>query len=114
MSLTILIVDDEPYLPRQFARFLRKHGYEVYTVPDGESGLHEESNTNKKDISIMIDELFEYVTKIDDDDGAVKQYIFDYFNNQNVTSHEAYNWLLNNQNNSDYIFFTWISESLRN
>src|SRR5437764_10848635 len=41
MSLTILIIDDEPYLPHQFARFLRKHGYEVYTVPDGESGLHE-------------------------------------------------------------------------
>ena len=41
MSLTILIVDDEPYLPHQFARFLRKHGYEVYTVPDGESGLQE-------------------------------------------------------------------------
>src|SRR5437762_2771029 len=41
MSLTILIVDDEPYLPHQFARFLRKHSYEVYTVPDGESGLQE-------------------------------------------------------------------------
>ncbi len=41
MSLTILIVDDEPYLPHQFARFLRKHGYEVYTVPDGEMGLQE-------------------------------------------------------------------------
>ena len=41
MSLTILIIDDEPYLPHQFARFLRKQGYEVYTVPDGESGLQE-------------------------------------------------------------------------
>ena len=41
MGLTILIVDDEPYLPHQFARFLRKHGYEVYTVPDGEVGLQE-------------------------------------------------------------------------
>jgi two-component system, NtrC family, response regulator AtoC len=41
MSLAILIVDDEPYLPHQFARFLRKHGYEVSTVPDGESGLQE-------------------------------------------------------------------------
>jgi DNA-binding NtrC family response regulator len=41
MSLTILIVDDEPYLPHQFARFLRKHGYEVHTVSDGESGLQE-------------------------------------------------------------------------
>jgi DNA-binding NtrC family response regulator len=41
MSLTILIVDDESYLPHQYARFLRKHGYEVYTVPDGETGLQE-------------------------------------------------------------------------
>ena len=41
MSLTILIVDDEPHLPHQFARFLKKHGYEVYTAPDGEAGLLE-------------------------------------------------------------------------
>jgi len=41
VSLTILIVDDEPHLPHQFARFLRKHGYEVYTAPDGEMGLLE-------------------------------------------------------------------------
>src|SRR6266446_5422141 len=41
MSLTILIIDDEPYLPHQFARYLRKHGYEVYTAANGESGLAE-------------------------------------------------------------------------
>ncbi len=41
MSLTILIVDDEPHLPHQFARFLRKHGYEVYTASGGEVGLLE-------------------------------------------------------------------------
>lgn len=41
MSLTILIIDDEPYLPHQFARYLRKHGYEVYTAADGEAGLAE-------------------------------------------------------------------------
>ena len=39
MSLSILIIDDEPHLPHQFARYLRKHGYEVATVADGESGL---------------------------------------------------------------------------
>ena len=39
MSHTILIIDDEPYLPHQLARFLRKHGYEVETAADGESGL---------------------------------------------------------------------------
>ena len=41
MSLTILIIDDEPHLPHQLARFLKKHGYEVYTAPDGETGLLE-------------------------------------------------------------------------
>ena len=41
MSLTILIVDDEPHLPHQFARYLRKHGYEVFTAADGEAGLQE-------------------------------------------------------------------------
>jgi DNA-binding NtrC family response regulator len=46
MSLGILIIDDEPYLPHQFARYLRKHGYEVYTASDGEAGLQElSSNT---------------------------------------------------------------------
>ena len=48
MSLTILIVDDEPYLPHQFARFLRKHGYEVYTVPDGESGIARVATSNNR------------------------------------------------------------------
>src|SRR5436853_103401 len=41
MSLTILIIDDEPYLPHQFARFLRRHGYEVHVAADGETGLAE-------------------------------------------------------------------------
>jgi DNA-binding NtrC family response regulator len=41
MSLTILIIDDEPYLPQQFARFLKKHSYEVILAGDGESGLRE-------------------------------------------------------------------------
>ncbi|MGH2508345.1 MAG: sigma-54-dependent transcriptional regulator, partial [Ktedonobacteraceae bacterium] len=40
MSLTILIVDDEPNLPHQLARYLGKHGYEVYTASDGKMGLH--------------------------------------------------------------------------
>lgn len=41
MSLAILIVDDEPNLPHQLARYLRKRGYEVYTSADGEAGLQE-------------------------------------------------------------------------
>ena len=41
MSLSILIIDDEPHLPHQFARYLKKHGYEVCTAADGEAGLQE-------------------------------------------------------------------------
>ncbi len=41
MSLAILIIDDEPNLPHQFAHYLRKRGYEVYTASDGEAGLQE-------------------------------------------------------------------------
>ncbi|MBA2284615.1 MAG: sigma-54-dependent Fis family transcriptional regulator [Ktedonobacteraceae bacterium] len=46
MSLTILIIDDEPHLPHQIARYLRKQGYEVITVPDGEAGLQEIQKSN--------------------------------------------------------------------
>ena len=41
MSLTILIIDDEPHLPHQLARYLGKHGYEVITAAEGAAGLHE-------------------------------------------------------------------------
>lgn len=41
MGLAILIVDDEPYLPHQFARFLKRHGYDVLIASDGEMGLIE-------------------------------------------------------------------------
>jgi DNA-binding NtrC family response regulator len=41
MTLTILIIDDEPYLPHQLARYLREHGYEVRTAADGDTGLAE-------------------------------------------------------------------------
>jgi DNA-binding NtrC family response regulator len=54
MSLSILIIDDEPYLPHQFARYLKKHGYEVYTAPDGEAGLQE---LQKNDIDLVLLDL---------------------------------------------------------
>lgn len=46
MSLGILIIDDEPHLPYQLARFLKKQGYEVYTAADGEAGLQELQSRN--------------------------------------------------------------------
>src|SRR6266487_1350901 len=46
MSLMILIIDDEPHLPHQLARFLKKHSYEVFIASDGEAGLRTlQSNT---------------------------------------------------------------------
>ena len=51
MSLTILIIDDEPHLPHQFARFLKKHSYDVYTAPDGEAGLFE---LQRKNIDLVL------------------------------------------------------------
>src|SRR6266700_8199645 len=41
MSLGILIIDDEPHLPHQFARYLKKHDYEVSVAADGDAGLRE-------------------------------------------------------------------------
>jgi len=46
VSLSILIIDDEPHLPYQLARYLRKHSYEVSTVADGEAGLRELQRNN--------------------------------------------------------------------
>src|SRR5579883_965284 len=55
MSLSILIIDDEPHLPHQFARFLRKHGgYEVYTAADGELGLQE---LQRNDVDLVLLDL---------------------------------------------------------
>ena len=41
MNARILIADDEPDLLEPVAYALRKHGFEVRTVPDGERALHE-------------------------------------------------------------------------
>ena len=52
VSLTILIIDDEPHLPHQFARFLERRGYEVYTAANGEVGL-EELQKNSIDLVLL-------------------------------------------------------------
>ncbi|MEO8971155.1 MAG: sigma-54 dependent transcriptional regulator [Ktedonobacteraceae bacterium] len=54
MSLRILIVDDEPHLPYQIGRFLKKHGYEVYCAGDGEAGLQE---LQKQSIDLLLLDL---------------------------------------------------------
>ena len=54
MSLRILIVDDEPHLPHQMGKFLKKHGYEVYCAADGEEGLQE---LQKRSIDLVLLDL---------------------------------------------------------
>lgn len=41
MSYGIVIIDDEPHLPHQFARYLKRQGYEVYVAADGEAGIQQ-------------------------------------------------------------------------
>src|SRR5579884_814838 len=41
MSYGIVIIDDEPHLPHQFARYLKRQGYEVYVASDGEAGIQQ-------------------------------------------------------------------------
>ncbi|GBB84566.1 hypothetical protein RclHR1_11130003 [Rhizophagus clarus] len=56
----------------------------------------------KKDLDIMVNEivlLFENT-----DIKGEKQEIISYLDNHNLTSKEIYNWLLNNQNNSNSVF----------
>lgn len=54
MSLGILIIDDERHLPYQLAHYLKKHGYEVSKVADGETGLQELGN---KSIDLVLLDL---------------------------------------------------------
>jgi two-component system, NtrC family, response regulator AtoC len=54
VSLRILIVDDEPHLPHQMGKFLKKHGYEVYCAADGEAGLQE---LQKRSIDLVLLDL---------------------------------------------------------
>ncbi|HVB20779.1 MAG TPA: sigma-54 dependent transcriptional regulator [Ktedonobacteraceae bacterium] len=54
MSLRILIVDDEPHLPYQVGRFLKRHDYEVYCAGDGEAGLQE---LQKRSIDLVLLDL---------------------------------------------------------
>ncbi|EXX57134.1 uncharacterized protein OCT59_024735 [Rhizophagus irregularis] len=61
----------------------------------------------EEDLSIVIDELinlyFEEVNK-GKEENVRKQFVIDYINNSNISSQEIYNWLLNNQNDSNSIF----------
>src|SRR2546423_368439 len=64
-------------------------------------------NIKNIDLSIIINELIDFHSKKLNEGKEVEilnQDIFDYFDNQNITLYETYNWLLNNQNDSNSIY----------
>ncbi|POG64543.1 kinase-like domain-containing protein [Rhizophagus irregularis DAOM 181602=DAOM 197198] len=64
-----------------------------------------ENISSENYFSIVINEIVDLIFKENiKDNMKVKQHVIDYLNNHNVNSKEIYNWLLNNQNNSESIF----------
>src|SRR5581483_12140313 len=61
----------------------------------------------EKNLSIIIKEIVSFIFKILNegiDFKLRKQHTLDYLSNHNINSLEIYNWLVNNQNDSDSIF----------
>ncbi|RGB36753.1 kinase-like domain-containing protein [Rhizophagus diaphanus] len=59
----------------------------------------------QKNWSVIINEAIAFIYELNNKGKVVHKPIFDnYFNNHNTNSQEIYNWLLNNQNDSDSIF----------
>ena len=59
--------------------------------------------SSEKNLKI-INEIVAFIFKIENKGKSAYNYIFDYFNENNINSKEIYNWLLNNQNDLDSIF----------
>ena len=59
-------------------------------------------STSANDFSVMVYEMADLFNK--SIASRQKQEILDYLNNRNITSQQIYDWLLNNQNNSNSIF----------
>ncbi|CAB4438307.1 unnamed protein product [Rhizophagus irregularis] len=67
--------------------------------------INEYISPSKKNLSIILSEIVDLIFKENiKDNMKVEQHVLDYLNNHNVNSKEIYNWLLNNQNNSESIF----------
>ncbi|RIA89788.1 hypothetical protein C1645_824310 [Glomus cerebriforme] len=66
------------------------------------------SNTSSGiDLNIMVNEIVDLIFKECNkgmESIVIKQHVLEYFNNHDINLLEIYNWLLNNQNNSDTIF----------
>ncbi|GBB88831.1 hypothetical protein RclHR1_15440002 [Rhizophagus clarus] len=65
-------------------------------------------NMYEEDLGIIVNELINLTFKDlnkEDEDNVRKQHIFNYIENHNIILLELYNWLLNNQINSNSIYF---------
>jgi TPR repeat protein len=58
--------------------------------------------STEKNLNIIVNDIIKYIFKITNEGKDLN--IHDYFNNNDINSLEIYDWLLINQNNSDYIF----------
>jgi TPR repeat protein len=68
--------------------------------------IHE--NIFEEDLSIVIDELFKlYFKEVNEgrEEIIIKHHVLNYINDLKINLREFYNWLLNNQNNSNSIYF---------
>ncbi|PKK68758.1 kinase-like protein [Rhizophagus irregularis] len=59
-------------------------------------------NLTNDDFRVMVDEIVDLSSKIKDDDEEIQK-ILSYLDNKNVTSQEFYNWILNDQDNTNSI-----------
>uniref|UniRef100_U9T5C1 Uncharacterized protein n=1 Tax=Rhizophagus irregularis (strain DAOM 181602 / DAOM 197198 / MUCL 43194) TaxID=747089 RepID=U9T5C1_RHIID len=61
----------------------------------------------EEDLGIVVDDLVNLCLK-EENEGkeeiVIKQHVIDYINNHKLDLHEFYNWLLNNQNDSNSIY----------
>ncbi|GES91053.1 kinase-like domain-containing protein [Rhizophagus clarus] len=65
-------------------------------------------NVCEEDFGIVIDELINVYSKMANngkEEPVRKKCILDYMNNHKINSQEIYNWLLNNQNDSNCVYF---------
>ncbi|EXX66165.1 uncharacterized protein OCT59_017102 [Rhizophagus irregularis] len=62
------------------------------------------SEKSEKNFSKIINEIVEFIFKLEKDGKESYRYIFDHFDGHNIKYQEIYNWLLDNQNDLDSIF----------
>jgi hypothetical protein len=62
----------------------------------------------ENDFNIIVDKINDFILELSNKGvklGSVKQKVIEYFNDNDINSQEIYNWLLNNHNSLNSIFF---------